>query len=204
MQDTRSLGQILQLTHLQHLNVAFNALPNLKGIQALPHLQLLNVSHNQLTSIQAVSALQGLTQLICSHNRIHNTEPLTGLQSLQFLALHNNTVSRAADVLALSRLTCLKHLTLCHNPVCMQVDCWERAIIGALAPSLEVSAGRVCAAVRLRNQSIGCSQEGRLEQAAHALHPLCSLGLCCRRWTAPLSHLNSVTPQQPAQVLGLQ
>lgn len=124
------------LTSLTNLNASFNALPNLRGIEALRNLQQLNISHNsKLTSLDQVSALQSLTQLNAAHNAISTTGCLVNLQ-LQFLALHNNSISTASEALGLSHLTCLKHLTLCNNAVCKQ-ERWQDATIAVL-PSLQV------------------------------------------------------------------
>lgn len=136
------MGKLVSLTSLVRLNVSFNCLTQLNGIQSLQQLRSLNISHNRLTTygIEGVSSLRGLTQLICSHNRISSTEALVQLPNLQFLALHSNSISTAGDVLALSSLTKLQHLTLCKNPVCKQEN-WTHGII-ALLPGLQASSSR--------------------------------------------------------------
>lgn len=59
------------------------------------------------------------------------------LPGLHFLALHSNKISKALQVVLLSHLAELKHLTLCGNPVCKQQD-WQLATL-ALLPTLQVS-----------------------------------------------------------------
>lgn len=138
MQNLTSLVGLSHLTTLTSLNVSFNAIPQLKDIQAFPSLRSLNISHNRLISVQELTALsQTLTQLVCSSNRITSTDALVQLPGLQFLALHNNSISTAASVLALTQLSRLEHLTLRKNPVCKQ-DNWQAATIAVL-PSLQVS-----------------------------------------------------------------
>jgi Leucine-rich repeat (LRR) protein len=142
LQELTKLGKLVSLTSLVRLNVSFNCLTQLNGIQSLQQLQSLNISHNRLTTsgIEGLSSLRGLTQLICSHNRISSTEALVQLPNLQFLALHSNSINTASDVLALSSLTKLQHVTLCMNPVCKQEN-WKHGII-ALLPGLQVSSSR--------------------------------------------------------------
>jgi Leucine-rich repeat (LRR) protein len=121
------------------LQLPFNCLSQLSGISALSQsLQQLDLSHNRLTSssIQELSTLQGLTECWLGHNRISSVEALAALPNLQFLALHNNIISTAADVLQLSALSRLRHLTLCHNPVCKQQH-WHAATV-SMMPALQV------------------------------------------------------------------
>lgn len=127
---------LVSLTSLQRLNVSFNSLASLQGIQSLCKLQHLDVSHNRLTGVDPVSTLHNLTQLNCSHNQICCTSAVAHLPGLQFLALHSNRISKALQVVLLSHLTELQHLTLCGNPVCKQQD-WQLATL-ALLPTLQV------------------------------------------------------------------
>jgi Leucine-rich repeat (LRR) protein len=142
LQELNNLGMLVSLTSLVRLNVSFNCLTQLNCIRALQQLQSLNISHNRLTTsgIEGLSSLRGLTQLICSHNRISSTEALVQLPDLQFLALHSNSINTAGDVLALSSLTKLQHITLGKNPVCKQEN-WEDGVI-ALLPGLQVSSSK--------------------------------------------------------------
>lgn len=131
-QSAQELGVVTSLTALQLLNVSFNKLSNVRGIQQLACLQHLDISHNQINSIEGISALTSLTCLIAGSNKIQDTSPLQSLQLLELVALHKNDIHKASAVLQLSTLRSLRHLTLVSNPVCNQ-EHWQPATIAALS-----------------------------------------------------------------------
>jgi hypothetical protein len=62
VQAAKKLAHLLTFTSLKHLNVAFNELSSIDGIEQLQQLQSLNLSHNQLSVLDPVSSLTGLTR----------------------------------------------------------------------------------------------------------------------------------------------
>lgn len=169
--ELTSLRQLVSThTQLVRLQLSFNCLSQLNGMQALQSLRQLDLSHNRLTtsSLQELSTLQSLIDCRLGHNKISSAEALMALPDLQFLALHNNSISTAADVLQLSALSRLRHLTLCHNPVCKQPD-WRAATI-SMMPALQVGS----------SAQQGCLRRSPLIVKPHPLHP----ALTCRPLTA--------------------
>ena len=50
------------------LNVAFNKLKSLKGIEQCSNLQFLNAARNQIKSVQSLGALQNLKEVFLGQN----------------------------------------------------------------------------------------------------------------------------------------
>jgi Leucine-rich repeat (LRR) protein len=55
---------------LQFLNVSFNKLKSLNGIEACINLKFLNASHNIISSASGVVILQSLREVVLAHNTL--------------------------------------------------------------------------------------------------------------------------------------
>jgi Leucine-rich repeat (LRR) protein len=136
---------------LVRLNLGFNDLSNIRGIESLQQLQHLDISHNQVTSLDGIASLTRLSSLRTGHNLIHNISSIEPLQQLEILALHHNNISKPSAVLQLSALTSLACLTLARNPICDWKD-WELATIAVL-PGLQVLVGNTVLPIYLTHHT---------------------------------------------------
>eukprot|EP00879_Flechtneria_rotunda_P021514 GHRR01022675.1.p1 GENE.GHRR01022675.1~~GHRR01022675.1.p1 ORF type:complete len:391 (+),score=94.22 GHRR01022675.1:2584-3756(+) len=151
----KELGQLICMANLKALNLSFNLLSNIHGIQALQQLQHIDISHNRLSSLEAIRPCTGLTYLNAGCNEISGTGALEALTALKMLALHDNAISKPSAVMLLTSLTGLQRLTLANNPVCGQQN-WQQATI-ALLPGLQA----------LDNSPVGSSDHADAALCAH-------------------------------------
>eukprot|EP00879_Flechtneria_rotunda_P032966 GHRR01036470.1.p1 GENE.GHRR01036470.1~~GHRR01036470.1.p1 ORF type:complete len:423 (+),score=100.70 GHRR01036470.1:2584-3852(+) len=155
LQAVKELGQLICMANLKALNLSFNLLSNIHGIQALQQLQHIDISHNRLSSLEAIRPCTGLTYLNAGCNEISGTGALEALTALKMLALHDNAISKPSAVMLLTSLTGLQRLTLANNPVCGQQN-WQQATI-ALLPGLQA----------LDNSPVGSSDHADAALCAH-------------------------------------
>eukprot|EP00742_Colponemidia_sp_Colp-10_P011918 GILJ01013312.1.p1 GENE.GILJ01013312.1~~GILJ01013312.1.p1 ORF type:complete len:344 (-),score=32.04 GILJ01013312.1:313-1320(-) len=99
------------------LNVAFNNLTDLSGIDEFVQLKLLNISNNRVSSLNGIELLQSLQILHCSHNCLFSLTALSQCRRLQELWLSHNSVSSLQELLHLRSLP-ITILVLSQNPVC--------------------------------------------------------------------------------------
>ncbi|KAL8438942.1 hypothetical protein Efla_005077 [Eimeria flavescens] len=90
----RSVGSSLSsLSRLRWLDLSFNHLQTLDGLECLSNLTDLSVSHNQLTSFRGLEGCNSLSIVAATHNRISGFSafgPLRLLQQLRCLCIAGN------------------------------------------------------------------------------------------------------------------
>nr|CAD7425314.1 unnamed protein product [Timema monikensis] len=84
---------IHQLTHLVKLDLSRNYLTTLAplGASELPALRFLDVSYNQLNNLSGVEACQELFEFYAAYNKLDHYDDLSSLRNCQFLKVINLT-----------------------------------------------------------------------------------------------------------------
>ncbi|GIL65456.1 hypothetical protein Vafri_19251 [Volvox africanus] len=106
------LGPIDRCQKLKVLDLAFNQLKNVKGLEGLDKLKELRLSDNRLTSTSALQRLSDLHTLALDGNLLNQLEGLLGLRSLKLLNVSFNQLSSLSS---LGRLTSLEVLHVAGN-----------------------------------------------------------------------------------------
>jgi len=111
IQDIRPLSN---LRNLAYLSLVFNQVSDLSPLSGLSQLEWLWAHSNELSNVQPLSGLTNLTWLELSLNQIQNIHPLSGLTNLEILGL---SVNRINNIQPLSSLRNLYELFLGQNPL---------------------------------------------------------------------------------------
>ena len=106
------LAGIGSLTALEELNLAGNALGDVRALAALPNLRVLDLSGNRVADLWPLAGLSDLERLALAGNRIGDATPLAGLGRLRVLDLSRNAVT---DLAAIGGLDTLEYLALADN-----------------------------------------------------------------------------------------
>eukprot|EP00466_Bigelowiella_natans_P002216 jgi/Bigna1/82521/fgenesh1_pg.93_\ len=118
-EDLTNISIVYRMPKLSSLNVAFNRLETIQGLDACTELTVLHVSHNKLASLNGVStSMSKLRVLTAANNRISSLEPLKGLGVLQDLWIQKNALANVAELGHLRSISTLKRLVLNPNPLC--------------------------------------------------------------------------------------
>jgi internalin A len=94
------------------LNLSYNQLTEIKGLENFVDLQRLDLDHNQLTEIKGLDTLVDLQELDLSYNQLTEIKGLKNLVCLQELYLYNNQL---AEIKGLETLVGLQILYLSSN-----------------------------------------------------------------------------------------
>ncbi len=102
------------LASLQQLNLGFNLISDVNGLKGLPSLKQLDLSLNKIRKIRGLEGLPSLLQLDLSFNQINEIHGLEGLSSLHRLDLSRNQIS---EISGLEGLSSLHRLDLSRNQI---------------------------------------------------------------------------------------
>lgn len=105
--------------YLTKLDLSFNDIEDIRGLQTLSKLEELNLSGNQLTSMSDIRQLTNLT----------------------FLDISENNITHLSDIQMLNNLPHLKELKLARNPLCASTLVYPYAVLAAL-PAVRVLDGK--------------------------------------------------------------
>ena len=108
------MGFVAALPLLQQLNLSYNQIMVIQGLDALTQLQSLYLYYNQIADIRGLDALAQLQSLDLSSNQIADIKGLDALTQLQSLSLSSNGIT---DVKGLEKLTQLQSLSLSSNGI---------------------------------------------------------------------------------------
>jgi internalin A len=100
------------LTRIQELNISYNNLTSLDGIENIPSLTTLAAHKNQLTDIDALASQDKLVSVNLGFNKIEDIDALSKLGQAQELLLNANNLT---DISALQGLDTLVTLRLEFN-----------------------------------------------------------------------------------------
>ena len=117
MTDCNSLSEIRVIAMISkgYVNPA-------QTLAACENLSIAYLSGNRpsmedLLFLSRMARLQKLDLSFCFIRSLPTGEAFTGLTSLAFFFLHNNDISQWNDLLSLTQLPAVEHLTLHNNPV---------------------------------------------------------------------------------------
>ncbi|MBL7724831.1 MAG: leucine-rich repeat domain-containing protein, partial [Chitinophagaceae bacterium] len=96
-----------KLSGLTSLNLSDNQITEIKGLDKLSGLTSLNLSDNQITEIKGLDKLSGLTSIALSGNQITEIKGLDKLSGLTSIALSGNQITEIKGLDKLSGLTSL-------------------------------------------------------------------------------------------------
>lgn len=96
LQDVKPIGRIGG--SLRELDVSWNALSSLEGLNRLSSLEELNVSNNYIKSLSEISKCTALRDLSASSNRVKSLLSLKNLQNLDVLRVENNCIDSLEKV----------------------------------------------------------------------------------------------------------
>ena len=91
------LGGIEQLTQLEALDLAHNAIRDLSPLAGLRQLRLLDLGNNQIEEVSPLGSLEQLQVLILAHNAVQDLAAILELDSLNSVELTGNPLSGAAE-----------------------------------------------------------------------------------------------------------
>eukprot|EP00347_Sterkiella_histriomuscorum_P016987 403351092 len=100
-----------------YMNVSYNKLKSLTGIESCVNLKFLNVSGNQLSSASNLVILQSMRELVFAYNQLSILKELGQLKNLQLLDLSHNKISEIEKVMPLQSCKKLSILSLQGNIV---------------------------------------------------------------------------------------
>lgn len=112
--DIAALDGIEQLTGLERLDLAHNAIRDVTPLAALTNLRSLDLSDNLVESVAPLAALTNLRSLDLSYNRIESLSPLSSLDGLEELDVLGNRIRSLHGV---EGMTSLRALNIAANPV---------------------------------------------------------------------------------------
>ena len=125
-------AEILELTWIGRLDLAYNRLTTLDNLQTLTALDTLYLESNQIEKIGNLDSLENLRALFLSNNQIKKLDNLESLKKLNALYLRDNLISNIENLEGLPEL---ERLFISNN----QVKKIEN--VGALEKLLEIDLG---------------------------------------------------------------
>jgi len=125
--------KVLYLTNLEKLDLSYNNLTSLKGIEKLTNLKRLSLHNNNLTSLEGIENLTNLKRLDLSDNDLTNLKGIEKLTKLKALWLYNNKLTSLKGI---GNLTNLEWLDL-KGKMNLISDA-EKERITALLPDTEI------------------------------------------------------------------
>ncbi|KAL3842586.1 hypothetical protein ACJMK2_020580, partial [Sinanodonta woodiana] len=117
--DLKDLG------NLQYLNVSWNQLTTLHGLDNCTNLRLLDANHNKISRIGGLESLRRLHTLLLSHNQLINTKGLEESPTIQVLDFSDNHLQ---NVDSLDKLCLLLKLDVSRNSL-VQVPLLQNQVL---------------------------------------------------------------------------
>ena len=103
--------------HLEELDLSYNNLDAIQGMEHLAQLRVLNLDNNSIGATAGLELCPRLRQLALSNNRIRAIEHLEHIRSLRTLDLRGNSISSFQSIRTLSLNANLESLLLIGNPI---------------------------------------------------------------------------------------
>lgn len=112
---TYAVSCLIDFNNLERLNLSFNTLTSLKGLESCFNLKWLSVQQNNLHNLKGIEALTNLAVLNAGKNKLKSMDEVKNLVKLRALILNDNEI---ASISGLDQLTELNTLVLSRNPIC--------------------------------------------------------------------------------------
>jgi len=114
----RNINDIIKKRNLglniSKLDVGFEKLTSLEGIEKLYNLKILDISDNNLTSLEGIENLTELEEIFLSFNKLTSIEEIENLNKLKILLVGNN---RLKTLEGIRNLTELEICDFNNNPI---------------------------------------------------------------------------------------
>lgn len=105
---------VKKLTDLVFLNLSFNQIEELKGLDALKNLKTFYIHNNRINELKGLSALTNLESFHINNNKISELKGLDGLTKLKSFHIYKNRIN---ELKGLDALTSLKALYIRSNQI---------------------------------------------------------------------------------------
>uniref|UniRef100_A0A803LXQ5 Uncharacterized protein n=1 Tax=Chenopodium quinoa TaxID=63459 RepID=A0A803LXQ5_CHEQI len=99
---------------LQRLDLSFNSLTSLKGLESCYNLKWLSVQQNKLLNLNGIQALTNLAVFNAGRNKLKSMDEVKNLVKLRALILNDNDIG---SISGLDQLIELNTLVLSRNPI---------------------------------------------------------------------------------------
>ncbi|KAF3439439.1 hypothetical protein FNV43_RR17717 [Rhamnella rubrinervis] len=99
---------------LEKLDLTFNKLTSLEGLQSCINLKWLSVGNNKLESLKGIESFTKLTVLNAGNNKLKSMDAVKSIASLRALILNDNEIS---SICKLDQMKDLNTLVLSKNPI---------------------------------------------------------------------------------------
>ena len=110
------------LNRLQKLNLSYNAINIIQGLNNLPLLEL-NLAENNISSLDGIEFIMTLERLNVSGNEISRIpRSIVNLQSLTIMRISRNKLGVIEDVSYLGDINTLTNITLDDNPITNMIE----------------------------------------------------------------------------------
>ncbi|KAK3265328.1 hypothetical protein CYMTET_25978 [Cymbomonas tetramitiformis] len=143
--DIDDLGSISLVENTQDLNIAFNSLTSIRGLEALTKLKTLNAMHNAIKApgLKALGDLPALRVLRLSHNKLKSLAPLAACPNLEELWVQHNDFKDVSELEALRPLQKLERLAFFPNGCAKKMPPKEyRLAVKVALPNLKMLDGQ--------------------------------------------------------------
>ena len=108
------LDKLYKFTNLKILDLSYNQITEIKGLDYLVNLQKLNLHNNQITEIKGLNNLINLQELVLDSNKITEIKAIDNLINLQKIYLGTNHIT---EIKAIDNLINLQELVLYNNNI---------------------------------------------------------------------------------------
>ena len=120
---------------LEALELCYNEIEEMEGLEAVSGLLYLDLSHNRIREIKGLKGNSALRDLRLGYNFIQKVTGIDHLQHLKRLDLQSNRISSYSDIRALSENSQLRELILHFNPICQESD--YTRVVSTMLPKLK-------------------------------------------------------------------
>ncbi|GMM34760.1 hypothetical protein DASC09_020850 [Saccharomycopsis crataegensis] len=124
------------LHRLEIVDLSYNSLSKIEGLEDLRKLKKLNLSHNNIEKIQNLEKLVNLENLNLGFNSIKKIENLDRLLNLNVLSLSKNYITKLENVESSPKL---EHLFLLQNPLKRSINSVEYGKLREKIDDLRIS-----------------------------------------------------------------
>lgn len=122
---------------IQVLDLSFNRLTAVEGLEYLENLTCLNISYNHLVKVPEISkeAERRLEMLVLNNNHISSLAGVEHLVALKYLFVNNNFICNKSELLHFNDLRALTCLHIENNPI-TKIKYWNIYLASSLSKDI--------------------------------------------------------------------